>query len=106
MNKTIWKFEICKLEDLNSPCSWEIEMPEHPSPIHLGIQGDVVSLWAKVNPEVRRREYRRYIVSCVGTGYSMPEVTGFTLHHHLGTIMDGEYVWHLFIELEIGTMVG
>ena len=116
MNKTILKFEICELKDFQrfeSGHGWEIEMPEYPSPIHVAVQNGVVSLWAKINPEVPRREYRRYIVSCVGTGYPMPELKchsltcqGLTWHRHLGTIMDGEYVWHLFIELEIGTMAG
>lgn len=57
-------------------------------PLHLAVQHGEIHLWAAVDPAGSEvpTEFR-----LVGTGGKV-ELDW----HHLGTVLDGDYVWHIF----------
>lgn len=58
--------------------------------LHLGMQHGEIHIWAAVDPSQPEVPARFRLV---GTGSPIdPD------WHHLGTVMDGEYVWHVFAE--------
>lgn len=80
---TIWKFRLT-LETRQ-----KIELP--PRSVFLHIGHDFTGsrcLWYALDPKERKFEVD---IIKVGTGWDIPPVGGF-----LGTIIEGEYVWHYF----------
>ena len=70
----------------------DVMMPDGARVLHVGTQGEVVFMWALVDPEapeVLRQFYVR------GTGHPMGAAEGL---EHLGTfmLMDGIFVGHVF----------
>lgn len=85
--KTIWKFDALVDDNL------VLEMPSGAQILHVGKQplhgiGEF-AIWALVDPEMP--PYRRRLIMR-GTGHPMPDEPVI----HLATILDGQFVWHLF----------
>ena len=78
----VWKFP------LPMHGSAEVLMPVDARVIHVGVQGNRICLWALVSPDAEKtvRQFR-----VVGTGWPMTKVG-----RHLGTVITGTYVWHVF----------
>jgi hypothetical protein len=71
-----------------------LDLPEGAEVLDAQVQHGVVCLWAKVNPDLPKRQVR---FALVGTGHDAPEhadyISTFQLH-------GGEFVFHLFQEVE------
>ena len=80
---TIWKFQL-KLEDKQT-----IEIPTYAEILSVDIQNDIICLWAKVNPHMKR-EIKG--IAIVGTGNPLPE----GLKKFIGTVQQPPFVWHVF----------
>ena len=80
----VWKYEL-PLE--GQP---EVTMPIGAEVLHIGVQGNVPYLWARVDPRDPVGT-RRFLL--VGTGHPVPDSAT-----HLGTFMldDGRFVGHVF----------
>lgn len=72
---------------------------------HLEVHGDfkflcaqmqnrLITLWAEVDAS---RPKRRVTVFIVGTGREVP----CNAKHYLGTVQDGAYVWHVYVDAEL-----
>lgn len=84
--KTVWKFPILGGFE-------QLPMPRGAKILHVADQGGIITLWAEVDTTAER--VRRGVV-VVGTGRPLPQGEG----SHVGTVMQGEYVWHLYLEDE------
>lgn len=84
---TIWKYTVTDwIGDLLIPRGSKI--------VHVASQGNVFTLWAEVDTEARTVTRA---VSVIGTGHRLPDGYGF----HIGTVMQGDLVWHVYIEHEV-----
>jgi hypothetical protein len=81
--RTVWKFGPLTPGDPK-----HIEMPVGAVVRHFGKQGASLFLWAEVDSDapIELRD-----VAVIGTGWAAPEDGT-----HLGTVMDGPFVWHLY----------
>lgn len=61
--------------------------------LDVQIQNDVPVVWALINEELEEKEFGIYLY---GTGWSLIEVE--PIENYIGTIQDGDYVWHCFWE--------
>ena len=80
--KTIYKYK------LDGGRTTTLELPELARVIHCAIQGDEYCIWVRVDtdaPKVKRS------FTIVGTGWEIEDSLG-----HVGTILDGAFVWHIF----------
>jgi hypothetical protein len=59
-------------------------------PLHVGMQNGNVTLWVAVEESKSFFPYK-LSVRLIGTGRNTPDD-----YIYLGTVMDGEYVWHVF----------
>lgn len=89
MKGTIWKFAICQHP---APGEWPIDIPAGTQLLHAGMQGDTLCVWGICQPNEPKRR-RRFAI--LGTGQEVNEVWLFD-DNHLGTVHDGDYVWHVF----------
>jgi hypothetical protein len=67
--------------------------------IHVASQNGVVTLWAIV-PNSAFVEPRRFRI--LGTGHELPLEIAL---EHVGSCLDGSFVWHVFEELNLRTGV-
>lgn len=88
--RAVWKFPI-DVSTVGGTVSPEITMPAGAKIVHVAQQrvGDVVTLWAEVNPDARVRETRYFAI--IGTGHPIPDG-----YEHVGTWLDDPFVWHLY----------
>lgn len=86
--KTVWKFPLI-FGDISL-----IEVPLGAEPLSVGRdpQGNL-SLWALVDPHEHRRTQIRLRIA--GTGHPVYSAEP----KFLGTIHDGDFVWHVFQEV-------
>ena len=85
--KAIWKFEVPfgNTKPTSIPACARI--------VHVAMQfSQSITFWAEVDLAVTTTVERHFRI--VGTGHTFPAGT------HIGTVMDGRYVWHL---IDIGT---
>jgi|WetSurMetagenome_2_1015567.scaffolds.fasta_scaffold144668_5 hypothetical protein len=68
-----------------------VTMPKGAEVLSVGVQHDIIVLWAKVDPMAANRWYQFYVV---GTGYDAPDNAKY-----IGTVQQGPFVWHIFMEL-------
>lgn len=59
--------------------------------LHLAVQHDEIHLWVAVDPNDRESHA---VFRLVGTGGMID-----TSWHHLGTVQHGDFVWHVFSDL-------
>ncbi len=68
-----------------------LELPKEATILHFAIQHGKPTIWVKADcsPAVRY-EKREFLIR--GTGHDID----YAKLHHVGTTLDGHYVWHLF----------
>ena len=83
MNK-IYKYplEMTATQIIRMPCGTEI--------LHVAEQHGMLCLWAVVDPAA---ELRDYVIQIVGNGHPFQRNN----KQHLGTVLMGEFVWHVFL---------
>lgn len=85
--KTIWKFSLSHLERN------EIKVPRGSKLLSVQVQCGRLFVWVLVGEkEASKCDYRTKVVSVYGTGFDVPDDPG----RFVGTIVDGEFVWHVF----------
>lgn len=89
----VWKFPIGPPRGMI-----QLEMPRGAVPLHVGRDpGGCVCLWAMSEPE-EKLETTTFLL--VGTGHEIPAGVGPL--DHVGSWVDGAFVWHLFCTTERG----
>lgn len=89
-SKRIWKYP------LRTTDRQQVEMPAGASILHVGVQDNVICLWALVDPV---QEEFPVMIWIVGTGNPVPDEV--LLHsNHLGTVQQGPFMWHCFEQWE------
>lgn len=89
----IWKQHISSLRDIYNLFETKIELPKDASILSLKVIGDDLNLWFKFNPALKIT-FESYTIRVVGTGFETP-TDGFS---YIDTIIDGMFVWHVFIK--------
>jgi hypothetical protein len=84
MNKVVWKFTLTVAE------SQGVMVPESAWFLHVDFRDGFIAVWAAVDPTFSQ-QMRTFRV--VGTGCEIPDGVDY-----LGSVRDGIYVWHLFVE--------
>ena len=88
--RTIWKYNI-DLLDLVGTDLMQIEMPHESKILHVDCQmKNVISFWAEIPDGDRILVNRQFQV--VGTGQGIVRKKS----EYIGTVLDGEFVWHLY----------
>ena len=84
MNDVIFKYRLPLIKEP------KVQMPDGAEVIHVGMQDDQITLWAKVdsNAEMETRNF-----AIAGTGRPDKRIRDAV---HLGTVFDGGLVWHVF----------
>ena len=79
----VWKFPLLWVEANQ-------DMPVAAQIIYVGMDpgSDHIALWAIVDPE-QPMETRRFAILATGASLHDPE-------RHVGSVIDGNYVWHVF----------
>jgi hypothetical protein len=85
MSETVWKYEFTSGPGLIHRFS----MPEGAEPLSVGMQGDLLCMWARVKPDAA--EYHRGFIA-IGTG----RLDGVGLGAFVGRATQGPYEWHVF----------
>ena len=85
--QVIHKYRLPFKSELKDVVDVEVRPGDH---LHLALQGGDIHAWAAVDPD---RELVTARFRLVGTGGRVDPVW-----HHLGTVLDGGYVWHVFCE--------
>jgi len=86
--KTVWKFPLT----LNNGPQ-HLRIPVHSQPLHVDTQdGKNICLWALVEPDLLARTTLTIVV--LGTGEETKEEHLW----HLGSVLCGKEVWHVFVQ--------
>lgn len=88
MANTVWKFPL-QVQDVQ-----EIEVPSRSKALTVQMQGGVPCIWYAVQDEYAKRTKA---IRMFGTGHHVP--AGLVLNY-IGTVQDGELVWHVFEEVD------
>lgn len=84
--RTVWKYQMRFAGEIR------LEMPEGAEIVHVGLDpGGVLCAWAIVEPS---RPKGTKILRIFGTGHEVP--LWANRRSHVGTFLDGPYVWHVF----------
>ncbi len=89
MTESVWKFRLA-VKDVQA-----IKMPAGAVPLHVGYQGEVLTLWAVVDNEQREMGIA---VRVKGTGH---EIEFDRQHYHfVGSVEspDRNFMWHVWVE--------
>lgn len=89
----IWKQHVSSLRGIYNLFETKIELPKDSSILSLKVIGDDLNLWFKFNPALKIT-FESYTIRVVGTGFETP-TDGFS---YIDTIIDGMFVWHVFIK--------
>lgn len=92
-NFLIWKQHISRLRGIHNLFETKIELPKDASILSLKVIGDDLNMWFKFNP-TSKTNLESYTILIVGTGFETP-TDGFS---YIDTIIDGMFVWHVFIK--------
>ena len=84
----IWKFPVLNLAQFSSGFDGDITIPGAFRIVDVQMQGNIPTIWAEVNPANPKQKVR---IIMVGTGHEIPMPA-----KHLGTVQDGELVWHIY----------
>jgi len=88
---TIWKYLLGR----RPVCTFDI--PAGAQFLGVQMQHDQPTAWALVDPAKPRLEYK---IRMYGTGHEIPFCDNDRTH--IGTVIDGEFVWHYFAEIVRG----
>lgn len=89
----IWKYQI----NLNDLARHDIEVPIGATPVLVADQhghSGYISIWYRCDPTAPKSKRR---IQIVGTGWV--EINPLAVH--LGSVVCGDYVWHLFDTTEL-----
>lgn len=89
----IWKQDISHLRGIYNLFETKIELPKDASILSLKVIGDDLNLWFKFNPTLKIN-LESYTIRIVSTGFET-STDGFS---YIDTIIDGMFVWHVFIK--------
>lgn len=89
----IWKQYISRLRGIYNLFETKIELPKNSSILSVKVAGDDLNMWFKFNP-TSKTNLESYTIRIVGTGFETP-TDGFS---YIDTIIDGMFVWHVFIK--------
>lgn len=88
--RTIYKYPI----EIRDQQTIQVPVTGHgggPDFLHVGLDAlGKPSIWLEVDPEGSPRDCNVYVV---GTGMPLPSSAA----QHLGTFVQGPYVWHLYV---------
>jgi len=82
---TIHKYKVAGKDEQT------IQMPMYAEPVHVGLQDGNIHIWAKVDTEL---SLVPVTIKIAGTGHDITQF--FFTYNHIGTIMVGYYVFHVF----------
>jgi hypothetical protein len=82
--QVVWKYPIALVAD-----EQVIGVPVRSRCVHVAIQHGVITMWRLVEDPNTEMTDRRFVIR--GTGHPVEEQA-----MHLGTVLDGAFVWHLF----------
>ena len=87
MMKTIFKYKI-------APCARKepIVIPIDAEFLHVADQEGDICLWLLVDTNMSNQ---KYFLSVYGTGH---EIEYINTKQYLGTVFQGPFVWHVFVE--------
>ena len=80
ITRTIYKYPLTRLTTLEL---------YNPKVVHVGMQGDEAFVWIEQDLGFANTKLTLLII---GTGHQVPEAGV----EHVGTFMDGPYVWHVY----------
>ena len=85
MTRAIYKYSLDVMSEqiVTADTEWK--------PLAVGEQNGILMLWADVDPKGPTREHK---VSIRGTGHN----TGDECGPHFGTVQQGGFVWHVYVE--------
>lgn len=89
----IWKKHISHLQGVHHQFETKIELPKDSSILSVKVVGYDLNMWFKFNP-IFQNNLESYTIRIVGTGFETP-TDGFS---YIDTIIDGIFVWHVFIK--------
>jgi hypothetical protein len=84
MNRVIWKYQIGHHDLVGLP------MPSGAEVVHFGMQGDMPTAWALVDPAA---PIQNFWFRMIGTGHTLE---GSEQYQYIGTTFEPPFVWHLF----------
>lgn len=88
--RTIYKYPL----DLTD--SQILHLPSSAKPLSVQLQGEQLCMWAEVNTGVGGR--KEVVITIVGTGHPIPPGAV----HYLGTVQQGQFVWHVYASAAMG----
>ena len=86
--EVIYKWSFENTDELVIPSSHPINF------LTAQFQGEELCVWGIVNKSPELKKEYKYLVSTYGTGWFKNEIAG----KYLGTVQEGYYVWHIFVE--------
>jgi hypothetical protein len=90
LNGVIFKYPLF---DMRAPEDFRtLDLPEVLHPLHVGMQNEVLCLWAAVDPTSATIK-RTFAI--VGTGWPLVRHLGNNARY-IGTVHDKPFVWHVF----------
>lgn len=92
-NFLIWKKHISHLRHIYNLFETKIGLPKDASILAVKVVNNDLNLWFKFNP-VNKDNLESYTIRIVGTGFTTP-TDNFS---YIDTIIDGMFVWHIFIK--------
>jgi hypothetical protein len=80
--RTIWKYALAITDEQT------VTMPQDAEYLHVGMQNNVLYLWARVDPA---SPVEHVPIRVAGTGHPVEGEWD-----HLGTVHDRQFIWHVF----------
>ena len=87
-NMVVYKYRIGDARDMGTGVCFNLELPVGAEPLYVATQGNIVYLWAKVNPDATTETYT---ILSIATGGDVPP--GATYLH---SVIFAGFIWHLF----------
>lgn len=84
--QTVYKYQLSQNRET------QVELPKGAEILKVDVQNDTICLWAKVNPDKKKKEARTFEV--FGTGHPMPDFERRFLNTFF--VQGGTYVFHAF----------
>lgn len=91
--RLIWKFPVFKDGEI-TPRS-RIQMPKGAEILSIQLQDGAIKVWAMVNPDAELISRWFHVV---GTGHEID--FAWKNYKFIGTVQQGRYVWHFWLEDE------
>jgi hypothetical protein len=88
----IWKIQLKKER------TQLVKMPEKSEIMDIQMQNGKPVMWFLTNPERKEIEVK---INMYSTGWETHENT--SKDEYLSTVQDGEFVWHFFMNYEVGS---